>query len=124
MGYKTFTDLEVYKECRNLRIRISLLVKESFPPEEKFKLTDQILRSSRGVTAAIAEGFGRFHYQENVQYCRISRGSLYETLDHLTVAMDEGYISKETFNDFNTQIDGCGRLLNGYINYLKKLKDQ
>ena len=47
---KSFTDLEVYKECRKLRIAISALTKSHFPPEEKYKLTDQILRSSRSVT--------------------------------------------------------------------------
>jgi four helix bundle protein len=36
----------------------------------KYKLTDQITRASRSVTAYIAEGFGRFHYQENAQFCR------------------------------------------------------
>lgn len=59
MNYLNFTDLEVYKECRLLRINISNLVKTNFPIEEKFKLSDQILRSSRSVTACIAEGYGR-----------------------------------------------------------------
>ena len=61
MSTPTFTDLEVYKECRLLRKEISALVKTHFPNEEKFKLTDQIIRSSRGVTASLAEGHGRYH---------------------------------------------------------------
>lgn len=124
MAYKTFEDLEVYQECRNLRKAISKLVKERFPSEEKYKLTDQIIRSSRGVTASIAEGFGRFHYQENIQFCRISRGSLLETLDHLIVALDEQYITDEIYNDHKAKLESCGRLLNGYINYLKRSKEQ
>lgn len=122
MNYKTLTDLEVYQESRKLRIEISKLTKTKFPPHEKYKLTDQIIRSSQGVTASIAEGFGRFHYQENTQFCRISRGSLLETLDHLIVALDEEYITAELFNNYKKQIDSCGRLLNGYINYLKSKK--
>jgi len=123
MIYKTFTDLEVYQECRKLRIEISKLAKSKFPSDEKYKLTDQIIRSSRSVTASISEGFGRFHFQENIQFCRISRGSLFETLDQLFVALDEKYITEEIFNNYKKQIESCGRLLNGYINFLKKSKD-
>ena len=81
-------------------------------------MRDQLLRSSRSVTANIAEGFGRYHYQENVQFCRQSRGSLSETLDHLICACDEGYISEQEFADLRKQVDKVWRLLNGYIRYL------
>ncbi len=121
-GGKLFTDLEVYKECRKLRIAVAKLTQIHFPIEEKNKLTDQILRSSRGVTNCITEGYGRFYYKESIQFCRISRGSLTETLDHLIVAFDTNYINVEALNDFKTQIDTCSRLLKGYINYLKKAK--
>lgn len=88
----SFEDLEVSKECRKFRKSISILAK-TFPIEEKYRLIDQIIRSSRSVTANIAEGDGRFHYQENTQFCRDARGSLKETLDHLICAFDEEYIS-------------------------------
>ena len=117
---KNFTDLEVYKESRQLRISISNLVKTKFPNEEKYKLNDQILRSSRSVTANIAEGFGRFYFKENIQFCRISRGSLNETLEHLITAFDEKYLNEEELMNFKIKIDSCGKLLNGYINHLKK----
>jgi len=70
---------------------------EGFPEHEKFSLTAQIKRSSRSITANIAEGYGRFHYKETIQFFRQSRGSLFETLDHLTTAIDEGYINEEEF---------------------------
>ncbi len=120
MAYQTFTDLDVYKECRNLRIQISELVKTTFPQEEKYKLSDQIIRSSRSVTANIAEGFGRYYYKENIQFCRMARGSLLETKDHVFVAFDEKYIDNETLTVFLSKIELCGKLLNGYINYLKR----
>ena len=123
MAYLNFTELEVYKECRQLRIAISSLVKTCFPLEEKFRLSDQILRSSRSITANIAEGHGRHYYKENIQYCRTSRASLAETLEHLITAFDEKYISNEQLIDFKAKVDSCGRLLNGYINFLKKKRD-
>lgn len=122
MAFKAFTDLEAYKECRQLRKSISDLVKGCFPAEEKYKLSDQIIRSSRRVTACIAEGHGRFHYQENIQYCRMARASLSETLEHLITAFDEQYIDQETLKDFKTKIDTCTRLINGYIRFLQKNK--
>ena len=60
---KALDELEVWKKARVFRNRISVLVK-TFPSNEQFKLVDQIVRSSRSVTAHIAEGHGRFHYHE------------------------------------------------------------
>ncbi len=71
----TFETLEVWKEARKLRIEFSRILK-SFPKDEKYKLADQITRDSRSVTNNIAEGYGRFHFQDNIQYCRQARGSL------------------------------------------------
>ncbi len=115
------SELESWKSARQLRIANSDLVK-SFPGDEKFRLKDQIVRSSRSIPANIAEGYGRFHYQENIQFCRIARGSLYETLEHLMCAKDEGYITVEQFQDLNDQILECLKILNGYVQYLKKAK--
>ena len=118
---KTFEDLECWRKAAALRRRISALVK-TFPSEEKFRLTDQLIRSSRSVTANIAEGYGRFHYQENIQFCRHSRGSLFEVIDHLMVAREEGYIAEDQLNNYKSEINECLAILNGYINYLMKAK--
>ena len=118
---KSFKDLEAWKKGRVLRVDISALTK-TFPVEEKFKLVDQLIRASRSVTANLAEGYGRFHYQENIQFCRVSRGSLTEIQDHITVAYDEGYINEELAKKYDGQVEECIRIINGYINYLIKSK--
>lgn len=117
----TFETLEVWKKARELRKEISKLTK-ALPSDERFRLADQMIRASRSVTANIAEGHGRYHFQENIQYCRQARGSLYEVLDHLTVALDENYISEEEFNILKTKIFVIIKILNGYISYMKKRK--
>lgn len=122
MKLNSFTELECWKEARILKKKVSALAK-TFPPEEKYDLISQIKRSSRSVTANIAEGHGRFHYQENIQFCRQARGSLTETLDHLITALDEEYIDQETLDEFQLQLEKCLRLLNGFINYLQRAKD-
>ena len=117
----TFETLEVWVKSREMRNKISMLTK-NFPPEEKYKLTDQMIRASRSVTANIAEGYGRFHYQENIQYCRQARGSLFELIDHNTVALDENYIDDKTYQNNKLEIMEIIRLLNGYIKYLSNKK--
>ena len=115
----TFEDLETWKSASELRKAISKLLK-TFPNDERFRLVDQIIRSSRSVPANIAEGFGRFHFQENIQFCRQARGSLSETLEHLIYALDEEYIDEATFQSHRELIEHCWKVLNGYIAYLKK----
>jgi four helix bundle protein len=122
MNYKTFEELEVWKLGRELRNEIAILSR-SLPKEETFRLKDQVIRASRSVTANIAEGFGRFHHQENIQFCRHSRGSLMELIDHLTVALDEKYITIEEFNHLREKMLHNIKVLNGYLSYLKKAKE-
>ncbi|SEP08376.1 four helix bundle protein [Mucilaginibacter gossypiicola] len=117
----SFTDLETWKQARKIRNTISGLVKE-FPVEEKYRLTDQIVRSSRSIGNNLAEGHGRFHYQDNIRFCIMARGSLTETLDHLIVALDEKIITDETLRTFQAEYESCLRLINAYIQYLKTKK--
>jgi four helix bundle protein len=117
----SFTDLEVWKQARKIRILIADLVKK-FPIEEKFRLADQIIRSSRSIGNNLAEGHGWFHYQDNIRFCIMARGSLSETLDHLIIALDEKIITKETFQSFQIEHESCLKLINGYVQYLKNKK--
>lgn len=119
---KSFEELNCWKEAVILRKELRPFI-NSLPKHEEYKLKDQILRSLRSVTNNIAEGYGRFNYQENIQFCRISRGSLYETLDHLIIAKEDHYISEEEFTTRKEQINKCLAILNGYINYLKRAKN-
>lgn len=117
----SFTDLEVWKQSRKIRVLIADIV-AIFPKEEKFRLVDQIIRSSRSIGNNVAEGHGRFHYQDNIRFCVIARGSLSETLDHILIAHEEKIITEETLQAFQKEYESCLRLLNGYIQYLKKKK--
>lgn len=116
-----FEELELWKEARELRNEISKMTK-AIPAIERFRLSDQLTRASRSVTANIAEGHGRFHYQENIQFCRQARGSLSELLDHLICALDEGFIDQAKMDRFRERYSRCLKLLNGYILYLKNKK--
>ena len=116
---KTFEDLKCWQACREVRIFIAELVNK-YPKEEKYSLVDNMKRASRSTTPNIAEGFGRFHYRENMQFCRICRGSLYELIDDLITSVDEGFISREDCQKGKEKISKALALLNGYINYLSR----
>ena len=118
---RTFEDLDCWKKITDLRRKLTALAR-TFPSDEKYRLTDQIIRAARSATSNIAEGYGRFHYQESIQYCRQSRGSLRELIEHLIVANDEGYITKDDLVSLKCEIESCLAVLNGYINYLLKSK--
>ena len=119
MGYQSFEDLEVWKKSRELKIEISQLVK-TFPPEERYRLTDQLLRSSRLINAQIAEGHGRRTWPDRLRFGVIARGSLSETLNHLIDAFEDKHINEEQLNYFRNKITEVEKLLNGYISYLEK----
>jgi four helix bundle protein len=116
---RSFTELNAWQKSRQVRKAISAMVK-TWPSEEKFRLTDQIIRSSRGPCSHIAEGFGSFYEKENRRYCRIARGSLYETMDHLSTAYDDGYVEKSLLKAQWALVDEAIRVLNGYLRYLQK----
>lgn len=119
-----FRELKVWQKARILRAECAKLARGSFPKEEKYLLTDQLIRSSRAITAMISEGHGRYHYQENIQRLRMARGELVETMDHFTVALDEGYINQDKFNEILEQAKEVEKMMNGYIRYLQKAKDK
>lgn len=118
-SFKSFEDLQCWQASREVRIFISKLVK-SYPKEERFSIVDNMKRAARSATQNIAEGFGRFHYKENLQFCRISRGSLFELTDDLITSIDEGFISKEEYELGRNKISNALALLNGYIKYLDR----
>ena len=120
--YNDFRDLEVWQRCKDIRKKIWNICKD-FPSEEKYKLSDQMIRASRSATANIAEGYGRFHYQENIQFCRQSRGSLYELIDHIDVAVECEYMNDNHAENLIEDIKIAIKVLNGYIRYLKNRKE-
>jgi four helix bundle protein len=119
MNYKGYKDLECYIKARELRIFISALVKK-FPAHEKFLLTAQIIDCSRSVSRNIAEGYGRYSYNDTRHFFIISRGSTTETMEQLTTAFDEKYISEEEHNTGEEKCEIVFKLINGYIAYLDK----
>ena len=121
MNYKGYKELECYIQARLLRNFVSELVKK-FPAHEKFLLTAQVVDSSRSVTRNMAEGYGRYTFTDTRNFFIIARGSVTETMEHLTTAYDEQYISEEDLKIGEEKCELVFKLINGYIAYLDKSK--
>jgi four helix bundle protein len=119
--FKTFRDLEVWQAARGLRQQIYGLVK-TLPQEERYNLVSQMRRAALSLTNNIAEGHGRYHFQENIQFLRQSRGSLEELLGDLTLCADEHYLEDVQIKAIENEIGRVRALLNAYIRFLKERK--
>jgi four helix bundle protein len=122
MSVSGLEKLDVWCKARDFAVRIHKEVLPLLPPEEKWVLNQQIRRSSQSIPANIAEGHGRFYFQENVRFCYIARGSLEETLSHIVYAHKVGYIPELLYKSLGSNGEDVNRLINGYIGFLKKSK--
>lgn len=119
MRIEKFEDLDAWKEARKLT---NLVYKLTRKPKfsKDFSLRDQIQRSATSTMANIAEGFDSGSDQHFVQFLSYSRRSASEVQSHLYVALDNGYISNDEFQEAYENAKSVRRLCVGLIKYLKK----
>jgi len=82
----------------------------------------QIVRSADSISANIAEGFGRFHYKENKNFCYFSRGSIIETKGWLEKAKTRDLLDDENYQSLLQQLETIHLKLNIYIKFIGKGK--
>ncbi len=108
---KNFRELVVYQKARNLAQEVFILTRV-FPREEKYSLTDQILRSSRSIGAQIAEAWAkRINEKHFLSKLTDADGEQYETQHWIGVAYDCGYFSREQAEHLRTECLEIGRML-------------
>lgn len=116
---RDFTTLEDRKKCREVKLFFYKKILPALPREEKFNLDIQIRKASVSTTSNISEGYGRYHYQEGIQFYRISRASLYELKDLLLSCYDLSYINVDLKLEGEKLLETAKMTLNGYINFVK-----
>ena len=117
---ENFESLECWQRCNELKMFLKENVLRKLPASERYELHSQILRASRSSTANIAEGWGRYHFKDNIKFLVNARGSVAEILDHAIEAESWNYITKETLIEIRSQTTRCMQVINGYIRYLRK----
>lgn len=112
-------DLRVYQ----LAMEIGELVfntTSSWDIFNKKSLGDQYIRAADSIALNIAEGFGRFHFKENRNFCWYARGSLYETKTANQKAFNRKLISEEEYQNLLSRLKDSHLLLNSYIKTIGK----
>jgi four helix bundle protein len=113
---KSYTDLDAWKLGRELVTDVYTIT-SMFPKEEIFGLTSQMRRSAVSIPSNIAEGIGRNHAKDTLQFLHIARGSSYELETQLYLSFDIKYLESQKLEQLQIKIVSCKKLLNGLINY-------
>jgi four helix bundle protein len=114
-------DFDLYNFAREFR-KGAYRIANQLPSVEKYALANQMRRAALSVTNNIAEGHGRWHYQENIHFCGISRGSVDELIDDFNTCLDEGYVNPAMIEELKIQAYDLIRRIYGYIAFLRKTK--
>ena len=117
MSIRNFTDLDCWNACRELA-DWTFNVSIDLPAEENFGLRQNLNAAARAATRNIATGHNR-PYKESRGYCRSSRGALNALHDDLITATAAGYIDQGKLDEGVEIITKAGKLVSGYIRYLK-----
>jgi len=80
----------------------------------------QLVRAADSVASNLSEGFGRYHFKENINFSYYSRGSLYESKTWLIKARNRKLIDDSDYDLLIKQIDDIGIKLNNYIKSIGK----
>lgn len=108
-------DLEVYKVAMEIGDIVWELVAK-WEYFEKRTLGVQFVKAADSIAFNISEGYGRFHFKENKNFCYYSRGSAKETLTATQKAKTRGLIAEEQYTLLVQKLDLYFRLSFGYIN--------
>ncbi len=123
VDYYKLDNFQLYNLARDYRKKIYTLIK-TLPSEEKYALVPQIRRAAISISNNIAEGHGRWHFKETVQFCRIAKGSVEEIIDDLNICIDEKYFNGKMCGELKQDGYNLIKKINGYISYIRKQKDQ
>ncbi|KQS37097.1 four helix bundle protein [Pedobacter sp. Leaf194] len=117
MSYNRIEDLEVYMLAEDLSNEIwNVVIRWDFFAKET--VGKQICRAADSISANIAEGYGRFHFKENKNFCYYSRGSVLETKSFLRKMRHRGLVSEEIYNHLFNRLEIIHIKLNAYLKYI------
>ncbi len=118
MTVKRFEELECWKEARILVRMVYNSINRNENFKRDYRLRDQATAAAVSTMSNIAEGFSRHSNKEFIQFLFISKSSAAEIQSIYYVALDQNYISKETFESIYNQLEKVSKLDSGLISYL------
>ena len=118
MKIERFENIKAWQEARVLVKMVYNAVKSNKKFGSDYKFGEQIQSAAVSIMSNIAEGFSRRSTREFTQFLFIAKGSTAEVQSQLYVALDQGYITQEKFNEVYSKSDEVARLISGFIQYL------
>lgn len=118
---KEFYDLDVWQKAHKLVIGLYALTK-NFPKDERFGLVSQTRRAAVSISANIAEGFSRYHYNDKINFYYHSRGPVSETQNLLLIARDLKYLSRNKADISVRDLNEINKMINGLIRSIESQK--
>ena len=117
----TLNKLNAWREAKDFAVLIYQTILPKLPQDEKWGIGMQLRRASQSISTNIAEGFGRYYYQDMVRFSYIARGSLEETISLIALCYDLGFIDMDDKQSVSIKSNQLLQIINGYIAYLKKV---
>jgi four helix bundle protein len=119
---KGLESLKIWQMAMDYAVDVCQNILPSLPSEEKWALNSQLRRAVQSIPANIAEGYGRYNFQDSIRFFYIARGSILETKAHLMLAYRLDYMDQDVHHQYQCRLDELGKMLNGYIAHLRKQK--
>jgi len=111
-------NLKIYKMAERIEIFLHKFT-DKYPPDEKYRMVDQIRRASNAISSNIAESYGRYTYKEKIRYMHISRGEATELKQLMIRSQKKGYLKEESLEFIDEKITELIKGINGYIKFLQ-----
>jgi four helix bundle protein len=117
-GMQDFRRLKVWEKAHWLTLA-AYRVTKTFPSDERFGLTAQILRSAASIPANIAEGCGRDGARELARFAQIAMGSASELAYHFLLAHDLEYLAETSYRELATALIEVQKMLASFLQRLR-----
>ncbi|MHC4117177.1 MAG: four helix bundle protein [Planctomycetota bacterium] len=116
-----FEKLWVWQKAYQLMLEIHAFCK-TLPRDERFRLRDQIERSSSSVCDNIAEGYTTYYYNDKIKGFNVARKEAGETQNHIRKLSGKDYLDRERSQRWVERYEEVLRGVNGYIRFIREKK--
>lgn len=117
---KSYRELDVYKESKQLAVEIHKM-SLSLPNFELYEEGSQIRRSSKAVTSAIVEGYGRKRYKQDfIRFLVYAQSECDETIVHIDFVHEtESLKETSSYNSLFERYTVLSKKINNFIQWVE-----
>ena len=121
MSMKRYRDLEIYTESKRLAVLVHSISLQ-LPKFELYEEGSQVRRSSKAVTSAIVEGFGRRRYKADyIKHLIYAQAECDETILHLDFLFEtESWKDEEKYKSLINDYDTLSKRINKFTQWVEE----